>query len=451
MITTTIYPAMETDAREAAGADTPNSSPHKKPGPEDYEWGQILGEGSFGDVVLATEKKTGRKVAVKKMLKKHVANEKNHKTVMNERNVLSKCNHTNIVKLFSAFRDDEYFYYVLNLAENGEVLAQIRKFKGLHMSCVKFWVAEVVSALEYLHTMVGVIHRDLKPENLLLDNTWHILITDFGTSKIVPLEEGAQPRKGSFVGTAEYVPPELVKSTQSCFASDLWSLGCIIYQMLAARPPFRGKTEYVTFNKIEEGIKGVVYPEPFSPVARDLIEKLLQHDPLQRLGAQSYEDLKNHPFFEGIDWKNLATATPPPVCGPDQKMVWQEDVEKEEQERLEQERKKLHEKWSAFLNNGETILETGVIIKKRKLTRKKRFLILTDTPRLLYIDEKLMKFKGEVPWDPENIKVDVRNDVAFRIIVPKRIYEMEDMRRDANRWKDAIEKLVAQNNGKEQK
>lgn len=277
----------------------------KKPGPDDYEWGHVLGEGAFGDVVLATEKATGIQFAVKKMLKVHLSKENSKKFVMNERNVLSKCDHPNIVRLFKAFRDDDYFYYVLNLAPNGELLGQIRKSKGLHLDNVKFWSAEIVSALEYLHTTVGCIHRDLKPENLLLDSNFHILITDFGTSKLISLEEGKISRKGSFVGTPEYMPPELVKETKSCFASDLWSLGCTIYQMLCARPPFRGATEYLTMQKVQEGIKAVVYPDPFPEVAQDLISLLLKTEPEQRLGADDYSKLKSHPFFEGIVWQDL--------------------------------------------------------------------------------------------------------------------------------------------------
>jgi 3-phosphoinositide dependent protein kinase-1 len=116
-------------------------------------------------------------------------------------------------------------------------------------------MAEVICSLEYLHIQIGVIHRDLKPENLLVDANWHILLTDFGTSKIVTNEEGSVPRKGSFVGTPEYMPPELVKNTESCFASDLWSLGCTLYQLICGRPPFRGVTEYLTMQKVEKVLK----------------------------------------------------------------------------------------------------------------------------------------------------------------------------------------------------
>jgi len=399
-----------------------------------------LGEGAFGDVVLATEKKTGRQFAVKKMLKVHLSKESNKKFVMNERNVLQKCNHPNIVKLYSAFRDDEFFYYVLNLAPNGEIHGQIRKNKGLHLDCVRFWTAETVLALEYLHTQIGVIHRDLKPENLLLDANWHILLTDFGTANIAGTAEGVLARKGSFVGTIEYMPPELVKDTSSCFASDLWSLGCTVYQMITSKPPFRALTEYLTMNKIQEGFNAISFPEPFPEVARDLIEKLMKTNPHERLGAKTYAQLKAHPFFTGIDWVNIHNIKPPTSQPPSTKMMWKEDILKEEEERIAKEKQELRDKWATFLQNSENIVEHGNVIKQRGFSRKKRMLILTDYPRFMYIDQRRMELKGEILFD-STLRIELRNDIAWRIITPKRIYELEDIGKDSARWSDAVEKL----------
>lgn len=140
------------------------------------------------------------------------------------------------------------------------------------------------------------------------------------------------------------MPPELVKETKSCFASDLWSLGCTIYQMLCARPPFRGVTEYLTMQKVQEGIKAVVYPDPFPDVAKDLISQLLKTEPEERLGAAGYAQLKAHPFFEGIVWVDLHKQTPPAVQ-PFGTMRWQEDIIREEQELAAREREELRQKW----------------------------------------------------------------------------------------------------------
>jgi len=107
---------------------------------------------------------------------------------------------------------------------------------------------------------------------------------------------------------------------------------------------------------------------------------------------------------------------------------------------LERERRDLREKWKAFLYPPENIIESGYVIKKRKMTRKKRFLILTDTPRIFYVDPRKMEFKGEIPWDNTNLKVIVKNDVIWTTHIPKRVYDFEDVSKEAGRWKEAIEK-----------
>jgi len=406
----------------------------------------VLGDGAFGDVVLAKEKKTNTQFAVKKMLKAKFNNKQSSKIVMNERNVLVKCNHLNIVKLYSAFRDDDYFYYVMTLAENGELLKYIRKFTGLHMDCTRYITAEIVNVLQYLHTNVGVIHRDLKPENILVTSDWHILLTDFGTSKIVEFEVGKVPTRGSFVGTPEYVPPELIQDTMSCFAMDLWALGCTIYQLLTGRVPFKGANAFLTMKKVQEGV--ISWPEPFPSVAKELILSLLKTNPTERLGAQSYDDLKAHPFFTGIDWQNLHNVTPPEYRGPEQKMVWEEDVLREEQERIKEEKEKLRKKWSQFLLDTEDIEECGLIIKTRKMSTKRRFLILTTLPRLFYVDPKKMVLKGEIVWS-NKLKVVVKDDVFFKVVIPGRNYELQDISKDSNRWLVAINKALENSNKNE--
>jgi len=314
----------------------------RKPREADYKWGKTLGEGAYGDVILATEIATGTQFAIKKMLRAHLeAKESTRKIVMNERNVLSLCDHPNIVHLHKAFRDADYFYYVLDFATNGDLHCQILKLGALHMDCVKFWTREIVCALEYLHCTVGCIHCDLKPENILLDSQFHVLLTDFGTSKIVDKAEGKLARKGSFVGTVDFMAPELVESSQTCFASDLWSLGCLVYQLLCGRPPFRLCTEYLTMKKLQGGLSSVAFPTPFSPTARSLIESLLQLDPRARLGCDDFAALKAHPFFEGVS----ETKQPPEPRASSENFVWEEDVLREEKEREKMEKAKLRERW----------------------------------------------------------------------------------------------------------
>jgi 3-phosphoinositide dependent protein kinase-1 len=300
--------------------------------------------------------------------------------------------------------------YVMELASNGELLKYIRQYGSLSLPVCVFYTAEIVSALEYLHCVQGVIHRDLKPENILLSADWHIKLTDFGTAKIVGTDLNA--RSNSFLGTAEYISPELLIEKVCYKASDLWALGCVVYQMIAGRPPFRGVTEYQTFQKVQKG--EIVWPQNFPEIAKDFISKLLVMKPMERLGARDYKELKAHPFFQGIQWQNLATTTPPPLGPYPQKLIWQENVLKEEEERKRREREEERRKWEKFLQPNEQIVLGGLIYKRRKGTVKLRQLILTDKPRLIYIDPKKMELKGEIPWSPM-MRVEIKSDVNWRV------------------------------------
>lgn len=122
-------------------------------------------------------------------------------------------------------------------------------------------------------------------------------------------------RHGSFVGTAQYVSPEVLQSGPITPAADLWALGCIIYQMISGLPPFRGSNDYVIFKEILSC--AVDFPQGFDKDAEDLVRRLLKIDPRERLGAQDefgyYQSIREHPFFDGINWTTLRQQTPPPI------------------------------------------------------------------------------------------------------------------------------------------
>ncbi|TVY93730.1 Serine/threonine-protein kinase [Lachnellula willkommii] len=282
-----------------------------KKGVRDFVFGRTLGEGSYSTVLLATDRQTLKEYAVKILDKKHIIKEKKIKYVNIEKDALNQLiEHPGIIRLFYTFQDSSSLYYVLEEASGGELLGVLKKIGSFDEECTRFYGAQILTAIEHMHER-GVIHRDLKPENVLLDDQMHIKITDFGTAKLLPdprkpvgppkpydpTVEEESTRARSFVGTAEYVSPELLTDKSACKASDLWAFGCIIYQLLAGRPPFKAGNEYQTFQKIV----GLDYefPPGFPPAARDLIERLLVLDPQRRL---SIEHIKNHEFFDGIKW-----------------------------------------------------------------------------------------------------------------------------------------------------
>lgn len=165
-----------------------------------------------------------------------------------------------------------------------------------------FYMAELVLALEHLHNTVGVVYRDLKPENILLDSEGHILLTDFGLSKVADEDDTCK----SFVGTFEYMAPEVIRGVEYGMAVDWWSLGALGVELMTGNSPFAANNR----TKIEENIlkKKFVPPYYLSPDAKDLLIRLLRKKPKERLGANMPKDLntiKKHRFFRKIDWKKL--------------------------------------------------------------------------------------------------------------------------------------------------
>ncbi|ROV95133.1 hypothetical protein VSDG_05825 [Cytospora chrysosperma] len=278
-----------------------------KKGVRDFSFGKVLGEGSYSTVYLATDRQSLKEYAIKVLEKKHIIKEKKIKYVNIEKNTLNRLtDHPGIVRLYYTFQDETSLYYVLDLCNGGELLGVLKKTQSFDEECTRFYGAQILDAIEYMHSR-GVIHRDLKPENVLLDDNMHVKITDFGTAKLLPDPRDPRPpptedakaaeessRAASFVGTAEYVSPELLTDKTAGKASDVWAFGCIIYQLLVGRPPFKGGTEYLTFQKIV----GLEYdfPAGFPPAARDLVERCLVLDPGMRL---TIEHIKNHEFFDG--------------------------------------------------------------------------------------------------------------------------------------------------------
>ncbi|KZV76288.1 kinase-like protein [Peniophora sp. CONT] len=299
-----------------------------RPSRDDFEFGDILGEGSYSTVIHVTHKESGREYACKVLDKQHLKRHNKLQTAIAEKNTLvrltsgppapnsgsSQSGHPGIVRLHYAFQDEWSLFFVIDLASNGELQSRISRMGSLSTTCARYYAAQVVDALDYMHQR-GVIHRDLKPENLLLDDAWRIKVTDFGTGKLIDI--AAEHATKTFVGTAQYVSPELLEANETSKSSDLWALGCVLYQMIAGRFAFQGLSEYLTWQKIKQ--LEYSFPEGFDEQGKDLVRRLLVRDPLQRLGAGSpgsdldMSALRAHPFFAPINWSTLWTDPAPPL------------------------------------------------------------------------------------------------------------------------------------------
>lgn len=284
--------------------DEPRGSIHRKMFAEDFETLRCLGKGAFGTVHLVRQHATGRLFAQKQFRKASLTVHKRLvEQTRTERTILESVNrHAFVVKLYYAFQDQEKLYLILEYAQGGELFHHLSLERMFSEDVAAFYMAEMVLALEHLHTNVRVIYRDLKPENCLLDAEGHLLLTDFGLSKVALDDE----RTNSVLGTIEYMAPEVIQGIAYDFAVDWWSLGAIGFDLMTGGPPFGGNNHA----KIQQNIlkQKLQLPYFLSADAKDLLTRLLRKEPSKRLGGTQTKDLKvlkAHRFFRKIDWKKL--------------------------------------------------------------------------------------------------------------------------------------------------
>jgi serine/threonine protein kinase len=272
----------------------------------DFEPLTCLGKGAFGTVLLVRQLATGRLFAQKQFKKASlVVHKRLVEQTKTERHILETVNrHPFVVKLFYAFQDHEKLYLILEYAQGGELFHHLAMERMFPEETASFYMAEMVLALEHLHRNLGVVYRDLKPENCLLDSEGHLLLTDFGLSKVATDDAD---KCSSFLGTVEYMAPEIVMGKEYGFAVDWWSLGALGFDLLTGAPPFPGNNNA----KVQEKIVKSKLQMPYflGPDAKDLLTRLLRKEPNKRLGSNMPKDLqviKSHRFFKQIDWKLLA-------------------------------------------------------------------------------------------------------------------------------------------------
>lgn len=277
----------------------------KKMTASDFEPLRCLGKGSYGTVILVKHEATGRLYAQKQFKKASLTVRKQLvEQTKTERAILESINrHPFVVKLYYAFQDHEKLYLILEYAQGGELFTRMLTERMFSEETASFYMAEMVLALEHLHHTVGVVYRDLKPENCLLDSEGHLLLTDFGLSKVAV---DGDYRCNSMTGTVEYMAPEVIMQKHYGTAVDWWSLGILGFDLLTGSSPFHANNE----TKIKEKIlkAKLILPYFLSADAKDLLTRFLRKEPKKRLGACMPRDLpliKSHRFFRKIDWQKL--------------------------------------------------------------------------------------------------------------------------------------------------
>jgi len=320
----------------------------KRGGINDFELVKRVGSGSFGDVWQATSKIDGEQYAIKMLDKNHVVETDTIDCVIEEQRLLRLVHNGEdgicpfVVQLFASFQDESRLYLVLNLVRGGDLYSMLcsRDSHKLEANEVHFIGAELVVAIECMHKH-RVAFRDLKAENLMITHDGHVVVTDLGLAK--HWEQGVDMHSDSIVGTPEYLPPEIIREDVHGLAVDLWGMGVLLFEMLTGRTPFSsGDAKSLFVGICEWGLCGgaataaarsrlataqhahpppplpplsvravmndPVFPPYVDSLASEIILAFMEKEPEDRLGACGFDEVKGHPYFEGVDWDASALA-----------------------------------------------------------------------------------------------------------------------------------------------
>ena len=264
---------------------------HLEPEPKlsDFTVIKELGSGSFGHVILAQHKITQVKYAIKAIDKRNKVNIKEMPYFIREIEIMYRVHHPNVVKLFGHFEDNNYCYFIMEYIPGGNIYSLVQRLKPVTLQGIASIMKEVISAVYFLHHMnPKIVHRDIKPENVLLDQSNHAKLTDFGWSNYM---EG-DIKRTTVCGTPVYLAPEIINNMGHDEHVDIWCIGVLLFELMVGRPPFSGETEQsVRYNILKMRIN---WPKNMDSDAADLISKILKYNPEERI---SLEQMLLHPFF----------------------------------------------------------------------------------------------------------------------------------------------------------
>lgn len=287
----------------------------------DFIFLKRISSGAFARVFLARKKKTGDIYAIKVIPKSSLTLKNQVKRIMAEKDILLQFSNPNIVSFYYSIIGEHNLYLVMEYLPGGDLYSLLQHLGSLDEDTAKVYTYQIVNALKYLREN-GIIHRDLKPDNILIAKNGVLKLTDFGLSFLGMVNRrvsnapnsnfssnlNEEPKSNdtqlvtsnSYVGTPDYIAPEILMNRPHSFAVDLWSLGVIIYEFLMGEPPFHGDTEKETHERILRG-RYYIDDEDMSPESIDLISKLLKLNPDERIGGKDINEILNHPWLRGVN------------------------------------------------------------------------------------------------------------------------------------------------------
>lgn len=282
----------------------------------DFDLIKVIGRGAFGEVQLVRHKSTRHVYAMKLLSKVEMIKRSDSTFFWEERHIMAHANSEWILKLHFAFQDHKYLYMVMDYMPGGDLVSLMSNY-DIPEKWAKFYTMEIVLALDVIHGM-GFVHRDVKPDNMLIDKYGHLKLADFGTC--MRMGPDGLVRASNAVGTPDYISPEVLQSQngegvygREC---DWWAVGIFLYEMLIGDPPFYADSLVGTYGKIMDHRNSLQFPDDveISKDAKSLIRGLLT-DRIKRLGKNSVNEIKQHPFFINDQWsfENLRDSVPPVV------------------------------------------------------------------------------------------------------------------------------------------
>lgn len=286
----------------------PQIQERKKVSIDDFQLIKVLGRGCMGKVMLVREHKSKKLFALKAISKEWVILQREIEHTKSERNILAnvaRISHPFLIKLRHSFQSNAQLFMVLDYYPGGDIATQLAKWHKFEPERCLFYAAEIVLGIEELHRQ-GIVYRDLKPENILLAFDGHIVLTDFGLSKQFPTFASAsspylaEDKTNTFCGTAEYLAPEILMAAEYSYAVDWWSLGTLLFEMLSGITPFWAENHAQMYQRVLED--ELEFPMNIDQDAANFIAGLLERDPDHRLGSQGVHFVKEHPYFDTIDW-----------------------------------------------------------------------------------------------------------------------------------------------------
>lgn len=294
------------------------AAPLVMPNEADFEELKLISNGAYGAVFLVKHKQTRQRFAMKKISKNNLILRNQVEQVFAERDILSFADNPFVVSMCCSFETKKHLCLVMEYVEGGDCATLLKNIGPLPAEMAQFYFAETVLAVEYLHSY-GIVHRDLKPDNLLITALGHIKLTDFGLSKMglmslaTTLYEGYIDRETrqfsdkQVFGTPEYIAPEVILRQGYGKPVDWWSMGIILYEFLIGCVPFFGETPEELFaHTVNDDIEWPSVEDwEVAEDAKDLISSLLQQNPRERLGTGGAHEVKDHGYFNAIDWNSL--------------------------------------------------------------------------------------------------------------------------------------------------